>query len=280
MQLSSEKVPNLPLNGQEVLRWIVWLAEQELARRPLVSPEQAKAALLSLQNGVDHDSVFLAGQAWPNLKIELTFKFDQVGPKFAVQVGLKLETRLLPPMREYSVFCRPPLDTTVLPSPPRTPPQYIPEPPLSDPEGEHRVDAFMLESRATNPNLIRVHMGLPIRIGRQSPPEPGQLFGKFEYHNVEYSREDNPPLDPPVISELGEHCRIVWNLRKVTTAPPPGLLVQPEKMLAFVTEHHETIAKASGFDPEERRPTKAPAKNTKGRFVKKSVPEVEPVCRG
>jgi hypothetical protein len=65
---------------------------------------------------------------------------------------------------------------------------------------EYDVHSFEVETDVDNPNLVRVHAGIPIEITAKIPAAPGDLFPRLETHEVAYDPADFPkPAEPVTI---------------------------------------------------------------------------------
>lgn len=85
---------------------------------------------------------------------------------------------------------------------------------------EHEVSATEVSVKLDNPNLDRIHHGLPIKVQRALPPEPPKMpdvvvpgetpapqeaFGKsFETQEFKYDPQGMPPVEAPVVTDVSE----------------------------------------------------------------------------
>ena len=127
-------------------------------------------------------------------------------------------------------------------------------PPLlsADPDARHVVDCFTLSVKVDNPNLVRVHCGLPVVISEKKPPKYGDMFPEIQQHEIRYDPTDYDPLPEPTITEQSAEVSKRWGID--TWEPKPiGTEGQPATDMARVegkvspTGDNEPHGKATGI---------------------------------
>jgi|HubBroStandDraft_5_1064220.scaffolds.fasta_scaffold03372_5 hypothetical protein len=96
----------------------------------------------------------------------------------------------------------------------------VAEAPITPEPEEHEVAATEVSVKLENPNLDRVHHGLPIKVQRALPPEPPKMpdvivpgetpepsalnFKGFETQEFKYDPKDMPAVAAPVVTDVSE----------------------------------------------------------------------------
>lgn len=79
------------------------------------------------------------------------------------------------------------------------------EAPLAEPEEDAQFAALERSVTVDNPNLTRIHHGMPITVTVKVPPATADNpFPSFEERKIEYSAGDYPPLPEPVNKDVTE----------------------------------------------------------------------------
>jgi hypothetical protein len=240
MPLSTDRLPNLPLNGPELKRYIVQLLVDELEQRsvPDFAVIQMSAAL---QTAMDNDFMFKIGTAYPQVGFELSVRLHWSGEQCAFSIEPKFAVNNpLAPKHEVYVRCGV-------------------EPPLLNVEGTQAVEAFTMSGTVTNPNLVRIHYRLPIELVSKVHPKPGQLFGEFETEVLEYDPSTVPMSDPPKITDYSEEFEAAWGIHEREVMPTE----------TYTTDGHDSTVVAEVGTPspsQESAPTspKPKRKSRKG----------------
>jgi hypothetical protein len=95
------------------------------------------------------------------------------------------------------------------------------------------VVALKIEKTVENPNLERVHAGMPIQIVSKAGAQPGEMLPRIETHAVIYDKEGYPEPEPPKQTDISEETAKTWGVR--TWRPPPELrLTAADEALAAV----------------------------------------------
>lgn len=183
MPISTLQIPNLPLTGPELKTYCCALLGAELEMRSV--PEKVTGTLVdALAVAMGNDFLFLSGTSYPNVRVEL-------------QVRLHYRDNEL----EYSL--RPVIHTT---NPlDKVHPVFVRISSFMADRAGAKTEAFTLTATVDNPNLVRVHYGIPITLSRRKDPNPGQMFAEIVTETLEYDPEEfEPPAPPTVKDETGE----------------------------------------------------------------------------
>lgn len=76
--------------------------------------------------------------------------------------------------------------------------------PLVDQPADGEFIAKERKVKVANPNLTRIHAGIPIRSQLRTPPKDGSPFGGVENVEQTYAPGDYEPLDPPEETDVSE----------------------------------------------------------------------------
>lgn len=215
MPLSTDKIANTPLSGPELKRYSVQLLVDELEIRSV--PESIVIQMTNVMSmAMDQDFLFMPGTSYPLAVIHIRVRLHYVGERcaFAVTPSFDLQNPLAP---FHQVFVRTPA----------TPPL-----PLRSDEGGI-VECFTITAKTDNPNAIRVHYSIPIRVTTKIPPRPGEMFPTYESETLEFVSGDAPSATPSVKDESYDFA-LAW-----TSNPDPLL---PEQISeATMAQFQETI---------------------------------------
>ena len=219
MPLSTDKIPNFPLNGPEVLRYLVAMLRDELEHRS-VPPEIINKMCNSLEKSSRSDFFFAAGSAYPRLSIQLQIRlhFDNQHDSFSIAPTFETQNPLA---KNHSVFVRgvaPPLMERGI-------------------EGE-RVECFTLRVVAENPNLIRIHYGIPIIQVNRIPPAPGQMFPGFESKEIEVDPAEYPEPKAPEVTDECAEFESAWGVSAaIPTVLHPGIAIDSNEGNSVLAVH-------------------------------------------
>ncbi len=163
------------------------LSNERVPNKPLTGAELKEYVLQMLRARMDADCVFGAGVAYPRVAFTISVKFHFTNPHQP-----KYELKL--PVRPNGAIEG--------------------EPPLKDvqPEDEQVVTAFERSVEVDNPNLVRVHAGLPITVTAKIPAAPGEIFNRVEQREVKYDPEQYPKPDSPVDVDRTVETAKEWGL--------------------------------------------------------------------
>ena len=93
------------------------------------------------------------------------------------------------------------------------------EAPLENPDGDAQFAALERKVTVENPNLTRIHHGLPITVTVKVPPAtPENPFPAFEEKKIEYAAGDYPALPEPVDKDVTQREAPKLGVRKTQAA--------------------------------------------------------------
>jgi hypothetical protein len=199
MPLSSERLANVPLNGQELKEYSRKLLTRELVARE-VPDDVALAMVLAFDTAMDKDFISRETAAYPEVVVELNVKAHF----YSVEMEWAFAFEIEPVFHTINILA--PKHIVVVRSP---------KPPMKEFAGRGTVVAFQLTSKVENPNLVRVHYGIPIVIQKRKEPEPGQMFADIVSETLEYTPEDFPgkTLSEPLVIDQTEEVEALWGIR-------------------------------------------------------------------
>lgn len=151
------------------------LSNDTLPQKPLNGQELKEIIVAKFRDALDKDCMFLN-----------TVTYARVA--FTAMVTVHTSH---PAMREFEVRTR---------TRPSADLGYEGEVPLKDPPPDAQLVALERTVDLENPNLERVHAGLPIKtVTRKGtgPATPGDPFPAFETHEIRYDPHDYPPPPEP-----------------------------------------------------------------------------------
>lgn len=180
MPTQSEKIPNKPLNGQELKAVCLKHADE------LTQKAREKLAT-ALADRIDRDSLFAATYAFPGVKIEASFRFH-------------FRNRNLP-KTEFSVAAAEGES-------------------VSSPAGTHFIEATNRELEIDNPNLTRLDAGLPFTEVEVKRAAPGEVFGKIETRELDVDGTGYPKPTPPVDTNTSEHVAAELGVKEANRLRP------------------------------------------------------------
>lgn len=196
MPLSSSQIPNLPLAGPELKMYCSSILQNELELRSV--PESILADVVdALCAAMSNDFLFLAGTSYPNVRVELEVRLHYRDGECEYSLRPVIHTAN-PLDKVHPVFVR--VST-----------------PLSNRDNV-KTEAFTLMAAVDNPNLVRVHYGLPIVLTRRKDPDPGQIFSEVVSEALEYNPADFDEPTPPSVKDETEEVAEAYN-RKPSTPP-------------------------------------------------------------
>jgi hypothetical protein len=199
MPLSTDKLPNSPLTGPELKSYTASLLRDELEIRS-VPPAVSDAVVGAMSSGMDRDYLFAEATAYPlvQITIEVRLHYANGLAAFTVKPSYVIQNPMAP---THEVFVR------------------SSAPPLTVRSEDEGIEAFTLTTTVENPNLVRIHYGLPIEITRRAHPKPNEMFPRFETETLEYVPADFPEPTGPVVKDETEHFATIWRVDKPSTAP-------------------------------------------------------------
>lgn len=177
------------------------LSTEKIENKPISGPEAATLVLHLIEKVLRAEWAFNPGAAYPRLGFECTLKFHFLSPSMPkVEPRIRIEAPLEP-----------------------VPLQDIPE------GADQGVLALKIEHTVENPNLERVHAGIPISVTTKTGAAPGQMFPKVEHHEVTYDPADYPPVDPPKQTDISAEVAAEWNVK---VAEVPASTDEPDQTIA------------------------------------------------
>jgi len=206
MPLSTEKLANLPLNGQELKAYTRKLLDNELQKRGV--PNACVLGIdAAFETAMVNDFISRETAAYPEVTVELNLKLHYAMDEWIERGGEQIAAsafELQPVFRTINILA--PTHAVVVRSP---------KPPIKEFAGRGTVVAFQLTSKVENPNLVRVHYGIPIVIQKRKEPEPGKMFADIESETLTYTPEDFPgvTLPEPLVIDQSEEVAALWGIR-------------------------------------------------------------------
>ncbi len=194
-----DALPNKPLNGSEIRQYIISSLAGVFMRRDVLEGARSDLVLDAVNLALANDCYFREAQVYRNPSISIAFRYHACGDKWAFTVTPVL-SHPNPILPKVEPFIRRPVG--------------VPAPPLDSrsADEEHVVDAFTLKLVVRNPNLIRVHFGLPVKMTVEKPQKPGVIFKEFETREYVYPKDGAELLPEPEIIEETEEFRKQWGL--------------------------------------------------------------------
>lgn len=197
MPLSTSKIPNLPLTGPELKTYAAAILHAELETRSV--PDEIIAQVVDgFSAAMSNDFLFLPCTSYPNVRVELKVRLHFKGDKCEYSLQPRVFTTN-PLDKEHPVFVR----VSAL---------------LEDREGA-TTEAFTMSATVDNPNLVRVHYGIPIVLSRRKDPEPGQIFAEVVNEVLEYNPADFELPTPPTVKDETEEVAAAYNSKPSTATP-------------------------------------------------------------
>lgn len=181
------------------------LSDTTLPNKPLNGQELKEIIVAKFRDALDKDCMFLP-----------TVTYARVAFTALVTVHTSH-----PAMREFEVRTR---------ARPSADLPYEGEVPLKDPPPGAQLVALERTVDLENPNLERVHAGLPIKtVTRKGagPATPGDPFPAFETHEIRYDPHDYPPPPEPKDEDvsLREARKLGLMPNRVVTEPEGSSVV-------------------------------------------------------
>lgn len=164
MPTSAQKIPNRPLDGEEV-KTLTLMESVELIDEIGVSLQAA------LKTEMERNQLFTKQYGHPRVRIELTAKFHW--------------SNINIPKKEIAVSA-----------------ESSPAPKQED--ANHYIAGIRREIEIDNPNLTRAHLGLPISVTEVKRPGPNEQFGTIEHIPVSINAADYPEPTPPRDTDISD----------------------------------------------------------------------------
>lgn len=175
------------------------LSTEKVPNNPLTGPELKTFVLSLLERALSQEWVFNPGTSYPRVGVKIVAKFHFLSPSL--------------PRTEIRVRPVPPVEGA----------------PLHDiGEVESGVIALKIEKRVENPNLERVHAGIPIQVISKPTQAPGEMFPRVESHAVVYDKSEYPEPDPPKRTDISEETAKEWGVKH---AIPPTEVERAERVV-------------------------------------------------
>jgi len=198
MGLLANKIPNHPLTGSELSAYVRHLAfpSKDIAPERGSNWDDINLAADALMGRMRGDFAFAHNAAYPRPQITVTGKFfvenavEQPVYKYHLRADFQFINSMMP---KHSV----------------------------EVSGGHErlpdgisgvVTAFERKIRVENPNLVRVHLNLPIQRLVNHAPKPGETLGKAEMVDVQYDPNDYPPLPEPEERDISRETAREWGV--------------------------------------------------------------------
>jgi hypothetical protein len=175
------------------------MSSEKQPNNPLTGPETLQWTLKLIEDALRKEWVFNPGTSYPRVGVEIGLKFHFLSASM--------------PKIEPKVRISAPLEPAPLTG--------------VDPLDNQGVIAVKIEKTVENPNLERVHAGMPITVTAKKGAAPGQMFPTVEHHQVIYDKTDYPEPDPPKITDISKETASAWNVKdslapfEATTEPTP-----------------------------------------------------------
>lgn len=249
---SQETIPNFPLNGNELAIYAVKVFEQVCKQRDLL-PFVSEPATEALKRALEGDWAFKSTMLYPGVNFEIALQ-SHVTRNHEVRAAFTLEPVFKFPNNSSFAECKPfvrrPVNCTA--------------PPLEgfSADAQHSVDCFRIAVKVENPNLVRVHCGMPITITEKIQPKHGEMFGSFENHEIRYDPADYEPLPAPVVTDETVKFVQLWgadwlatdeDAQKRAVGTPKGAEDAKPSELATEATTGAQLAFTPGLKRKERR---------------------------
>jgi hypothetical protein len=254
MQLSThERIPNHALSGTELRDYALFILRNALRQHVVLSELQIQEVLAIFAVDMANDYVFGPSTMYPNAS--MTFEFHSHLSDDRWSFDLKPHFQFTNPSNaQHVVFIHRP---TSIPKPPL--------PPLNDPQvlvEEHVVDCFRLECTVDNPNLVRVHTGMPILITRSIMPDRAKQkpMVTFETQEIHFEASQYEPLPPPRETDLSRQKAKEWGLQGDIEFPTEGYRQMViSGSVDPAPEFEATVTVNEIAEPDRATPTPPPA---------------------
>jgi hypothetical protein len=219
--MSHEKLANGPLTGYELAQRIEHvLARYMRERLPDQEPTDEvwrEQVVGTLHWRILNDWVFGVTILWPLVEYLCEFKCWFTAPGVTPAAGF-WRLRLLITTQNIHL---------------KTHEVILSNIPVPLPQVEAGVVAFAFTEKIENPNLVRVHTGIPIEVTEVVRPGPGQTIGSLVKHEVKYDVRDYEPLPEPVVEDTSAAVRVEWGM--AVSSPPDEPAAQDSKNLQKFT---------------------------------------------
>jgi hypothetical protein len=206
--MAQEQVKNTPLTGHELRNLALHLLRSRLHLHGVLTDSQSERVIDCFLKDMNNDYVFAGNFMYPQVELDLAFQLHVIEDRWAFTLTpVFLFTN--PSHPRHEVFIHRPLT--------------VPKPPLSfSLDDEHVVDCFRLKCKVDNPNLVRVHLDMPITITKTVLPnrEEGRPFVSFETVEIKYDPKDYDPLPPPEYIDESSAYAAEWGLKGATVEFP------------------------------------------------------------
>lgn len=226
MPLSSEeRIRNTPLNGGELRDYALWLLRTRLVHHAVLSDDQIVNVCATFLKDMQNDYVFSRGTTYPNVEILIEFRAHATEDRFAYTLTPQFFFPN-PTSPTHTVFIHRPLTT--------------PMPPLTIQPGEEQVvDCFSLRVKVNNPNLVRVHLGMPITITKTIPPDrsKNKPMATFEEEEIRYDPKDYDALPPPTFTDESRLFADRWSLKGSIEYPTEAAAIaEDQRPIVHISE--------------------------------------------
>jgi hypothetical protein len=209
-----ETIPNSPLNGHELAIYSRTLLAKTLQSRNWTESQSA-AVLDSFEKALANEWMFKPTYLFANVQFEISVESHSCEETTSAQFAFTLEIvfrtpKSRPPLDEVKPFVRRPVG--------------VPAPPLESfgPNALHLVDCFTIKASIENPNLVRVHCGMPIIVTEKIPPKHGDLFGTIKNHEIRYDPAGYEPLPDPTVTDQSKNFSQKWGVKNAISGVSPA----------------------------------------------------------
>lgn len=248
MPLSRETIPNFSLNGQELALYTRELLSRTCKQRGW-SGRHIEMVIGSLERSLSNDWAFRQSYTYPDAEIKISLRSHAMEFGNTELFAFDLEAYFVFPANSSFPNCKP---FVRRPAGASSPPINRIDELAGFPKTEI-ADCFTLEVKCDNPNLIRVHCGLPIVIAEKVPPKHGDLFGTVQNHEIRYDPHDYEPLPEPQVTDNTEEYIELWRLPTETLRPEPRNPHQaqpPDVPLLTIVSPPPNATDASAINPQ------------------------------
>ena len=239
--VSRDPLPNDPLDGAELKAYSLHVFDP-VARERL--GENAARAIAAFKLCLDNDCFFLPRTAYQLPSFEITVKIGEgqllIRPRYHFPHMKMFE--------HHEPFVRPfPLARNE----------------AGEVIEEQEFEPFVISAKVDSPNLVRVHLGLPIVTFQKIEPGPGEMVGRYDRVEHRYDPAEYPPLTPPTVVLLKD-------FGKPAPVAQTHVLLSPSEMIAK-TNAKEVIQNEGAATPGEPTGDKAPESTEGGAAQREMV---------
>lgn len=239
--MAQEQVKNTALSGSELRDVSVHLLRTQLTLHGVLTDAQIIRVSECFLRDMNNDYVFSPQFTYPMAELDMGFQLHVIEDRWAFTLTPEYYFTN-PALAKHIVFIHRPLT--------------VPKPPLSySLDDEHVVDCFRLKMKVDNPNLVRIHMGIPITVTRTVMPDraKNRPMVTFEVEEVRYDPKDYDPLPPPVLVDESRAYATEWGLKgaKVEYPAEEAHAWETQAPVPVSDETAELVANLARSSPED-----------------------------